>query len=106
WHTMMWNALQTTPQVDIEVTLKAYVEQLWYPAYRFVSHIQTFLETYVRNKDIKMGDIFRTPGIRKRFDRFLESQPLIAKRIHSDNEEIKAYTYPVDGKLYMVLVNV
>ncbi len=31
---MMWNALQTTPKVDIDFVVKRYIKELWLPAYR------------------------------------------------------------------------
>ncbi|MDI6642401.1 MAG: 4-alpha-glucanotransferase, partial [Elusimicrobiota bacterium] len=33
YYKMMWNALQTTPDVDIETTMKKYILELWLPAY-------------------------------------------------------------------------
>ena len=31
---MMWNALQTTPKIDIDFVVKRYIKELWLPAYR------------------------------------------------------------------------
>ncbi|MCS7151841.1 MAG: 4-alpha-glucanotransferase [Endomicrobia bacterium] len=37
WIKMMWNALQTTPQVDVTNVVKRYIKELWLPAYRLKS---------------------------------------------------------------------
>ncbi len=34
WTKIMWNALQTTPNVDITTTVKRYIVEMWLPAYR------------------------------------------------------------------------
>ncbi|MFH1540418.1 MAG: 4-alpha-glucanotransferase, partial [Elusimicrobiota bacterium] len=33
WYKMMWNALQTTHEVDVKEQLKKYITELWSPAY-------------------------------------------------------------------------
>ncbi|MEM2174550.1 MAG: hypothetical protein QXI58_02870, partial [Candidatus Micrarchaeia archaeon] len=34
WLRLMWNALQTTPEVDVEKVVRRYMAELWLPAYK------------------------------------------------------------------------
>ena len=73
---MMWNALQTTPEVDITKVVKRYIKELWLPVYRRKVNLlaekikgekeETVLSTKtklacqipvysLRNKDVKYG---------------------------------------------------
>lgn len=51
WRVMMWNALQTSPEVDIETALKKYISQLWHPAYLAKQAIQKITTEEFQNLD-------------------------------------------------------
>ena len=99
---MMWNALQTTPQVDVARMLRAYVTRLWYPAYRAKTATWETFVGAIRRHDRDLERMFRSPAIRQRLRDELDTR---AARLHTVEGRLQAYALDIDGRTHLVLLD-